>query len=182
MATSCLRDPSPCTAVLVPLPGKGERVSSELEANKQLAHRFVDAFEGRDIAAIEDLLADDFVWHVAVVGDEESEPRPFQSAELRSRPWMLPPVKQSKQETLAFFKNMFDVGADPRYHFHLRLISVMAEGDRVAFEAESDMLSPVNGRRYRNLYFILMRVRDGRIVLYKEYQDTLHIYDVHVAE
>jgi ketosteroid isomerase-like protein len=157
-------------------------MNSDLEDNKQLAHRFVDAFERRDIAAIADLLSEDFVWHVAVVGDDESEPRPFQSAELRSKPWMLPPVKQSRQETLGFFQSMFDVGADPRYHFHLRLISVMAEGDRVAFEAESDMLSPVTGRRYRNLYFILLRVRDGKIALYKEYQDTLHIYDVHIAK
>jgi len=41
---------------------------------------------------------------------------------------------------------------------------------------------PDRNRLYRNIYFVLLRVRDGKIVLYKEYQDTLHIYDVFVAQ
>jgi ketosteroid isomerase-like protein len=156
--------------------------TDELEANKDLARRFVTAFDQRDLATIDDLLADDFVWHVAVAGDDETQHRPFQSAELQHRSVPLPPVRQNKAETLAYFAQLFAAGDDERYHFHLRLRSVMAEGDRVAFEAEGDLRSPINDRHYRNLYFILLRVRDGRISLYKEYQDTLHIYDVFVAD
>jgi ketosteroid isomerase-like protein len=153
-----------------------------LEANKDLARRFVDAFEARDLAAIDDLLHPDFVWHVAVAGDDETEHRPFQSKELQAKPNILPPVKQDKSQTLAYFERILDRDANGTHHFHLRLLSVMAEGDRVVFEAEGDLRSPVNDRHYRNLYCILLRVRDGRIVLYKEYQDTLHIYDVFVAD
>jgi ketosteroid isomerase-like protein len=153
-----------------------------LEANKDLARRFVAAFDERDLAAIDDLLTDDFVWHVAVAGDDETEHRPFQSSELQRKPVPLPPVQQDKAETLAYFAQLFAAGNDERHHFHLRLVSVMAEGDRVMFEAEGDLQSPINDRHYRNLYCILLRVRDGRISLYKEYQDTLHIYDVFVAD
>jgi ketosteroid isomerase-like protein len=157
--------------------------ADDLEANKDLARRFVAAFDDRDLAAIDDLLNDDFVWHVAVAGDGETEHRPFQSVELQQRSVPLPPVRQDKVETLAYFARLFAAADhDERHHFHLRLRSVMAEADRVAFEAEGDLRSPINDRHYRNLYFILMQVRDGRISLYKEYQDTLHIYDVFVAE
>jgi ketosteroid isomerase-like protein len=156
--------------------------TDDLEANKDLARRFVKAFDQRDLTAIDDLLTDDFVWHVAVAGDDETEYRPFQSAELQRKPVPLPPVRQNKAQTLAYFAQLFTGGNDARHHFHLRLRSVMAEGDRVAFEAEGDLRSPINDRHYRNLYFILLHVRDGQISLYKEYQDTLHIYDVFVAD
>jgi ketosteroid isomerase-like protein len=155
---------------------------NRLEANKDLARRFVTAFDGRDLAAIESLLADDFVWHVAVAGEDETELRPFQSAELRGKRLPIPGLFQNKRETVEYFGHLFALGADERYRFRLRLVSVMAEGDMVAFEAEGDLRTRINDRRYRNIYFILLRVRDGKIVLYKEYQDTLHIYDVFVAE
>jgi ketosteroid isomerase-like protein len=153
-----------------------------LEANKDLARRFVDAFEARELGAIAELLHDDFVWHVAVAGDDETEHRPFQSNELQAKPNILPPVQQDKAQTLAYFERLLAAGADPAHHFQLRLLSVLAEGDRVMFEAEGDLRSPINDRSYRNLYCIVLRVRDGKIVLYKEYQDTLHIYDVFVAD
>jgi ketosteroid isomerase-like protein len=155
---------------------------SRLEANKDLARRFVTAFDGRDLAGIDALLADDFVWHVAVAGEGETQLRPFQSSELRGKRLPIPGLFQGRKETLDFFGQLFAAGADERYRFRLRLVSVMAEGDHVAFEAEGDLRTPLNDRHYRNIYFILLRVRDGKIVLYKEYQDTLHIYDVFVAE
>jgi ketosteroid isomerase-like protein len=153
-----------------------------LEANKDLARRFVRAFDGRDLAELDEILADDFVWHVAVAGEDEKDFRPFQSAALRGTRPPMPGLRQNKRETLDFFGHLFAMGADERHHFGLRLVSVMAEGDRVAFEAEGDLRIPGNDRYYQNLYFILLRVRDGKITLYKEYQDTLHIYDVFVAE
>jgi ketosteroid isomerase-like protein len=152
------------------------------EANKDIARRFVAAWNDRDLAAIDALLADDFVWHVAVAGENETELRPFQSNALRGQRLPILGLRTGKQETLAFFKVLFENGADERHRFRLRLVSVMAEGDRVAFEAEGDLLNPANGRHYQNIYFILLRISDGKIVLYKEYQDTLHIYDVVMAD
>jgi ketosteroid isomerase-like protein len=152
---------------------------SQLEANKDLARKFVTAFDSRDLAGIDALLADDFEWHVAVAG--EGDVLPFQSGELNGKRLPIPGLIQGRRETLEYFGHLFAAGADERYRFHLRLVTVMAEGDHVAFEAEGDLRTPVNDRHYRNRYFILLRVRAGKIALYKEYQDTLHIYDVFVA-
>lgn len=53
--------------------------------NRDLALRFVEAFDSRDLQAIDHLLADDFVWHVAVVPEGVTQFRPFQSEELQGR-------------------------------------------------------------------------------------------------
>jgi ketosteroid isomerase-like protein len=160
----------------------GQLAAGQLEANKDVARQFVTAWNTRDLATIDALLADDFVWHVAVAGENETELRPFQSNTLRGQRLPILGLRTGKREALDFFKVLFDAGADERHHFRLRMVSVMAEGDRVAFEAEGDLINPANGRHYQNIYFILLRIRDGKIVLYKEYQDTLHIYDVVMAD
>jgi ketosteroid isomerase-like protein len=157
--------------------------SAQLEANKAVARQFIEIFNDRDYARLEDIFAPDFLWHVAIIGENETERRPFQSKELQGRHIELPGPLLNKEESLKWFKTMFDNGdADERTRFHLRLVSLTAEEDRVAMEAEGDLGSPANGRRYHNIYFILLRIRDGKITLYKEYQDTLHIYDVFYAE
>jgi ketosteroid isomerase-like protein len=155
---------------------------ADLEANKDIARRFVTAWNSRDLAAIDELLADDFVWYTAVAGEDETELRPFQSNTLRGQRLPIPGLRVGKPEALDFFRVLFDLGADERHRFRLRLVNVLAEGDQVAFEAEGDLLNPANGRHYQNIYFILLWVRDGKMVRYKEYQDTLHIYDVVMAD
>jgi hypothetical protein len=53
---------------------------------------------------------------------------------------------------------------------------VVAEGNRVCFEAESD--APlVGGGRYTNTYVIALELRDDKIVTMKEFSDTLHVYE-----
>jgi ketosteroid isomerase-like protein len=160
----------------------GNADDQKLEDNRAIANRFVTAFDAADLAGIERLLADDFVWHVAVAADAETEFRPFQSRELQERRNPIPALLQDKGSTLAFFGHLFKTGAEQGRPFRLRLTNVLAEGDQVAFEAEGELDVPDRNRTYRNLYFVLLRIRDGQIVLYKEYQDTLHIYDVFVAE
>jgi len=55
--------------------------------------------------------------------------------------------------------------------------TVIAEGDCVAVEAESK--GPhVSGKIYNNKYHWLFRMRDGKIVLAREYMDTQHAADV----
>ncbi|MBL7500997.1 nuclear transport factor 2 family protein [Frankia sp. CNm7] len=159
-------------------------MSDLLAANKAVAYAYVSAFDRNDLDAIEKLLADDFLWHTAVVGDGETTPRPFQSPTLCGlENTMYGAILKGKAETLSVFKRLFDAGAaNPAHYFHLRAISLTAEDDRVAVEALGDGRNPMNERRYRNIYFILMRIRDGQVARYKEYQDTLHIYDVWQAE
>ncbi|MDB5686847.1 MAG: hypothetical protein JWR77_1436 [Rhizorhabdus sp.] len=57
----------------------------------------------------------------------------------------------------------FDVGA------------IVAEGDRVWFEAQSEALL-TTGQAYRNVYMFQLRIRDGLIAEYKEFGDTLHAW------
>jgi uncharacterized protein len=57
----------------------------------------------------------------------------------------------------------------------MKIGDVVAEGDRVLVEAESDM-PLVNNGRYNNFYVMAMRVRDGKICELKEFADTLHTY------
>ena len=150
-----------------------------LATNKQVALAFVRAFNERDLPAVRNLLADDFVWHKAITGEGESEVRPFQSNELRGRPSPIPPFRD-RQEALDMLGQLFAGGDND--HFGFRVVSITAEDDRVAVEMEGDGHNPANNRSYRNIYFVLMLVRDGKITLYKEYQDTLHVFDVWAAE
>jgi ketosteroid isomerase-like protein len=160
-----------------------ERASSPdtdtLEANKQVALAYVDAFNEGDLDAIGSLLADDFVWRTAITGEGEAEVRPFQSKEFVGRPSPFVPVRQ-RQDTLEMLAPLF--ASDDSNRFRLRVVSVTAEDDRVAVEMEGDARNPLNGRSYGNIYFILMRVRDGKLHHYTEYQDTLHVFDVWVAD
>jgi uncharacterized protein len=58
--------------------------------------------------------------------------------------------------------------------------SAIAEGDRVAVEAESEG-DLKNGRRYRQQYHFALQFRDGKICAVREYLDTQHAYDVWLA-
>jgi ketosteroid isomerase-like protein len=54
---------------------------------------------------------------------------------------------------------------------------VVAQDDRVWMEAESHSRL-TNGQPYRNYYVFLIQLRDGKVVEYKEFVDTLHVYRV----
>lgn len=54
---------------------------------------------------------------------------------------------------------------------------MVAEGDRIWFEAQSHAQLK-NGADYRNIYIFQLRITDERIVEYKEFGDTLHIWRV----
>lgn len=52
---------------------------------------------------------------------------------------------------------------------------MVAEGDRIWFEAQSEARL-TNGADYRNIYIFQLRIADGLIAEYKEFGDTLHIW------
>jgi ketosteroid isomerase-like protein len=152
---------------------------NSLEASKEVALAYVHAFNERDLDAVGELLADDFLWRTAITREHETEVLPFQSAELRERAPLFP-VRRDRAETLEMLRPLF--ASDDANRYSLQVVSVTAEDDRVAVEMEGDARCPWNGRTYRNIYFILMRVRDGKLFHYTEYQDTLHVFDVFFAE
>ncbi len=55
--------------------------------------------------------------------------------------------------------------------------SMVAEGDKVATEAESNGMH-VSGKHYNNLYHFLFEFRDGMLYSLKEYMDTELITDI----
>jgi ketosteroid isomerase-like protein len=170
----------------------------DIEANKALSRAFIDAINGRALPALERLFHPDFIWFTAVVGeDDPNELKPMQSKELRGKnlPHWKPRLK--RDEALTVFRSLFEGRAGEAHQaasgvktatapssadggmgdFRIDVLGIIAEGDSVAMEAESNQLNPANGRRYNNFYSYVFRVRDGMLVLFKEYQDTLHVYD-----
>jgi ketosteroid isomerase-like protein len=55
--------------------------------------------------------------------------------------------------------------------------SMIAEGDKVAAEAES-FATMTNGRVYNNGYHFLFEVSGEKVLRVREYMDTLHAWDV----
>ena len=169
----------------------------DLAANKALARRFIEGVNRRSLEEMERLLHPDFVWNTAVVADDApNELRPLQSKRLRGTNLPHPKPRLDRAETLAFFAGFFgersggaltsikEGGGAPltasadHGHMQVTILSMTAEEDRVAVEASSTgIANPANGKRYGNFYHLLMRMKDGQVVLYKEYQDTLHVYD-----
>jgi uncharacterized protein len=64
----------------------------------------------------------------------------------------------------------------------LRVIpsSMVAEGNRVAVEAES-FAELRNGRVYNCQYHFLFEIESGKVTTVKEYVDTKHLFDTFVA-
>jgi ketosteroid isomerase-like protein len=169
----------------------------DIEANKKLALSFFDAVNNCSLAELSPLLHPEFVWNTAVVADDApNELRPLQSKTLRGKNLPHPKPRLEREESLAFFAGFFgqrsggamqslanaDLGgleSDLDHgHMRVKILGMTAEEDRVAVEASSaGIANPVNGKTYGNFYHILMRMKGGQIILYKEYQDTLHVFD-----
>lgn len=171
----------------------------EQEANKALARRFIEALNHHDLGEMQALLHEDFVWNTAVTADDgPNEFRPMQSELLKGKNLPHAKPRLNRQESLTVLATMFGgqyddamkAGSESAAAGHkpapargaenrirMDILGLTAEADRVAMEAESHIRNPENGRLYNNFYHHLFRFRDGKIVLFKEYQDTLHLFD-----
>lgn len=58
-----------------------------------------------------------------------------------------------------------------------KIISMTAEDDRVAVEAESEGMH-VSGVKYQNFYHFLFILKDSKVLLLKEYMDTEKVTDI----
>ena len=113
-----------------------------VEANKNVVRRYMRAVMEGDIATIESLQHKDVTWWVLGVGALD---RDSYNASVRSSL----------------------LSAEKRV---VRITGMTAEGDRVAYEAESEMT--FSDKVYRNMYHNLVVIRDGVIVAGREYMDT----------
>lgn len=111
------------------------------EANKAVVHRYTQAVIDGDLATVEGLQHPDVKWWIMGVGDID---RDTYTAAVRDS--LLTATTRSVTVT-----------------------GITAEGDRVAYEAVSEMIFP--GKVYRNVYHNIVIVRDGLIVEGREYLD-----------
>jgi ketosteroid isomerase-like protein len=112
------------------------------EANKSLVYRYAQAVIDGDMGTIEALQHPNVHWWV--LGQGTVDRKRFNEL---VRSGLLAAEKRS-----------------------VRIVGITAEGDRVAYEAEAEMVFAE--RIYRNRYHNLLVIRDGLIVEGREYMDT----------
>jgi ketosteroid isomerase-like protein len=125
-----------------------------IEENKQLAREFVAAISRGDVKAIEAAFADDGTcWTTGTM--------PISGRFTKAQ------VSDAASHVLDMFPDGLEIS----------IRRMTAEDDRVAIEAESQGRH-VSGADYHNVYHFLMRARDGQIVEWNEYMDTMHANEV----
>jgi len=125
-----------------------------IEQNKQLARDFVQAISKGDVATIAASFHDDGeCW---TIGSMPISGR-FKKAQITA----------ASHRVLDLFPDGLQIA----------IRRMTAEDDRVAIEATSQGRH-ANGKHYANVYHFLMRVKDGKIIEWNEYMDTMHANDV----
>lgn len=117
--------------------------TSTVEANKALVHRYSQAVMDGDMETLLALQHPEVKWWV--LGRGELSRATFNAAVRNG-------LLSAKKRTVV-------------------ITGLTAEGDRVAYEAQGEML--FEDRVYRNTYHNLLIIRDGLIVEGREYMDTL---------
>ena len=130
------------------------------EHNKATAREFFARFSASDIEGALALMTEDATW--LIPGKPDRMPTAGLYAKDRLSKLFYTMLKQLERGLQLTVKGM------------------LAEGDRVALEAESSG-DLKNGRRYRQQYHFLIEFRDGRISAVREYLDTQHAHDVWLA-
>jgi ketosteroid isomerase-like protein len=127
---------------------------SEIERNKAVARKFFADMSSGNIQGVVDAYAAD--GRVHTMGQT-----------LISGVFGVDVIKQFAGQVLGSFPQGIT----------FTILHMTAEDDRVAIEAESSGMH-VSGRLYENQYHFLMRVRDGKVVDFKEYMDTEKVTDI----
>lgn len=115
---------------------------ADIEANKAVVRRYMQAVVDGDIGTIEALQHPDVKWWVLGFGDMDR----------------------------ATFTASVKGGLIAAQERRVEITGLTAEGDRIAVEAWSEMVFP--DKVYRNQYHNLLVIRDGLIVEGREYMDT----------
>ena len=124
------------------------------EERRAITRALFDALSRSDVAAVDALYAEDFVlWSPGAL--------PFSGTHDKAEA-----LELTKMITAAFPQGL-----------QFTIDAMTVEGERVAVEAHSEGRH-ASGRDYRNQYHFLVKIRDGKIVMLKEYMDTQHAMDV----
>lgn len=144
---------------------------------RTVASQYLEAWNTKNFELMDQVFHPDMVWHAAITPYDESVVSPLQSNLLKGRPtWSK--SKNNKKDTIETFRLTLQNIPD----FKIEIQSIIVDGDRVAVEAVGSATHPGNGRKYDNLYCYVLEIKDGQIILLREYQDTLLVFDVWFAE
>jgi uncharacterized protein len=124
------------------------------DIRKRVVLEFLQAFEAGDIDAVLSRLTDDATWWVS--GDLPMSGT-FAKPEIAT---MMSRIVQSTAGPVTF-----------------KPVSVVAEDDRVAVEAESSA-DLTNGKHYTNKYHFAFEFDRDRVSAVREYMDTLRVHQL----
>lgn len=127
----------------------------DIERNKQVAQRFLEATAAHDAPLFGSLMCDDATFWTC------------------GKPHLFPAAgRKSKAEMVGYMEtpSPFAGGGVSRFD------TIIAEGDKVMIESFNSGKS-ADGRSYDNTYIYIFTFRDGKILEVKEYLDTLAAMD-----
>ena len=128
--------------------------------NKELVLEYLARIGARD-ASFEKLLADDVVWWVP--------PGSAGGGTYRGKAKVLEFINSGSEK--------YSSSAP----FEMTIEQVVADDEWASVQLVIDTKT-ARGRDYRNHYHIAFQIRDGEIILGKEYPDTQHAHEVFSAE
>lgn len=121
--------------------------------NKRTIERYLGHFGRSDTGAVLDMMTDDATWWVS------------------GRPDLYPDAgTRTKAEMAEAWRALYALLDGS---LQMNLVSMIAEGDRVAAEVRSHAVTRA-GKVYDNGYHLLFNLRDGKIAGVREYTDLLH--------
>jgi uncharacterized protein len=133
--------------------------TSTTEQNKATVREFLEVFSTGDVDGIVERLHDEATWWISGSLEGMSGTK----------------SKEEMATLLGGVTTIYKEGALP-----LKPVSMVAEGDRVAVEAEG-RAELTNGRVYEPKSAFVFEVVDGRIKSIKEYLDTAHAHAIFFA-
>lgn len=128
-----------------------------LDANKKLVADFFSHFGRKDVPGVLNMMTADATWWIG------------------GKPALFPICGLKTKAQIADILNSLVPGT--RNGLAITPKAMVAEGDKVAVEAES-YGEFQNGRIYNNEYHFLIEIRDGKISSVREYLDTMHTAEV----
>ena len=147
---------------------------SSIEANRALATKFAEAWNTRNMRLFDEIFHPQARWHIAVTPYDQSEPPVFQSPLLSRHKMIWTKTILDKPEMMA----IFDMTLSAFEQFSIEITSITVEGETVVAESLGKAVNPGNGRIYDNIYCYVMKIKDEQIFLFREYQNTLLLFDV----
>ena len=137
-----------------------------IEKNKEIIVNFWTNFLTEKAHEAFELLAEDSTW--TVMGKlSAAQPGPLSKAQFM----------EQLRNTGAWMADDRAVGEVFQNGLRVSIKGIIAEGNRVAIEAES-FADTKNGKKYNNVYHVLFELRDGKIQAVREYCDTHHQVEV----